>query len=648
MPDARCIENHAFKHEGGEFLGRLFKTYIPPIQEHDLMRQSRSTFTAVAVAALLAACGGSSTNPSISGLAATGAALANAIVTAKCSSGPTVTGMTFSDGSFSLQLTGSQAMPCLVQVSNGAVTLHGFAVDAGRINVTPLTDWVIAKAIGVDDAVAFASFDAGKGAAIKAGLDQAKIYVKTELTALTGGALSGDPLTGLFKIGDADDKLLDGLTAALTGAGKTFDDLRLGAVLGLPLRAAMDRGTLVDPASLLTTMTAVQIDGATLASGLQAISGKAKCDVKLVALNYNTVGVKGEKTNASGVLLLPTGACNAAAGLVAYAKGTDVQKPRTLANPADSETFLLAAIYASQGYAVVATDYLGFAKSAYPYHPYLHADSEASSVIDSIRAARLAAKSNGAALSGKVMVTGYSQGGHSSMAAHRAIERDNGREINLVAGAHLAGPYNLSGSLKLPNAIAGYQFFVPYLVTAWQKAYGNIYSIPSMAFKLPYDSYIDTLLPSPTLNYTTLVTSGKLPGAAGETPNQARDAMFQAAFLTDAQTNANSALFLAAKKNDLLGWSPKSRLLLCGGAGDPTVPPAVHQAVMKADFDSRSLLNVSSVDVDAYVQGVYGIGGKAPADPASTAFATYYGNYHGSYEPPFCHAQAKAVFDLVK
>ena len=74
--------------------------------------------------------------------------------------------------------------------------------------------------------------------------------------------------------------------------------------------------------------------GATLASGLQAISGKAKCDVKLVALNYNTVGVKGEKTNASGVLLLPTGACNAAAGLVAYAKGTDVQKPRTLANPA--------------------------------------------------------------------------------------------------------------------------------------------------------------------------------------------------------------------------------------------------------------------------------------------------------------------------
>ena len=59
---------------------------------------------------------------------------------------------------------------------------------------------------------------------------------------------------------------------------------------------------------------------------------------------------------------------------------------------------------------------------------------------------------------------------------------------------------------------------------------------------------------------------------------------------------------------------------------------------MKADFDSRNLTNVTSVDVDAYVQGTYGA-------VLSAAPATYYGNYHGTYEPPFCHAQAKAVFD---
>lgn len=409
------------------------------------------------------------------------------------------------------------------------------------------------------------------------------------------------------------------------------------------------RGLLLEAPQAITTLTAAQINASTAASGMQPLTGAAQCDVQVVALNYSTVGVNSDQTNASGVLLVPTGACASNSHpLVAYAKGTDVQKPRTLANPSDPETFLLASMYAAQGYAVVATDYLGYAKSNYSYHPYLHADSEASSVIDSIRAARKAAPMVAATLSGKVMLTGYSQGGHSSMAAHRAIERDFPSEINVVAGAHLAGPYNLSGSFKLTNAIAGYQFFVPFLVTAWQKVYGNIYTHVTQAFKAPYSSYIETLLPNPTLNFTTLVTSGALPGGPGVTPDAARDMVFQSAFILDSQTNDNSPLFLAAKKNDLLGWSPRARTLLCGGAGDPTVPPAVHRDVAQADFSSRGLSNVTSVDVDTAIQATFGPGGVAPTDPTTAAFATYYGNYHGSYEPPFCHLQARTLFNTLR
>ncbi|WP_213958222.1 MULTISPECIES: lipase family protein [unclassified Variovorax] len=408
-------------------------------------------------------------------------------------------------------------------------------------------------------------------------------------------------------------------------------------------------GKLVEPQAPVTTLTKAQIDAGTKASGLQALSGPALCDVSVVALNYTTLGAKGEATNASGVLLMPAGSC---AGnivpLVAYAKGTDVQKPRTLANPADPETQLLTAMYAAQGYAVVATDYLGFAKSQYPFHPYLHADSEARSVLDSIRAARTAVTNLQGALSGKIMFTGYSQGGHSSMAAHRSAERDYPFEFNVVAGAHLAGPYNLSGATKLGIAPLGYQFFVPFQVTAYQKIYGDLYAKPSDAFKAPYDSYIEGLLPSATLNYTTLVTSGALPGANGESPAQVRDLMFQPAFLADAQTNSNNTYYLAAKRNDLFGWSPRARTLLCGGAGDPTVPPAVHQIPMKADFDARGVTTVTSVDVDAQIQATYGTNGAAPQDPTSAAFATYYGSYHGTYEPPFCHAAARRLFDALK
>lgn len=419
--------------------------------------------------------------------------------------------------------------------------------------------------------------------------------------------------------------------------------LRLSAVGAAALLAACGgsdsnhNGQLLETPASIVTVTKAQLD----ASGLIALSGAAKCDVQVVPLNYVTPGAKGEASNASGVLLLPTGAgCTGPAPLVAYAKGTDVQKTRTLANPTDSETGLLAAMYAGQGYAVVATDYLGFAKSGYSYHPYLHAASEASSVIDSIRAARNAAKVLNASLSGKVMLTGYSQGGHSSMAAHREIEKSLSGEISVVAGAHLAGPYNMSGSMKLPDAIAGYQFFVPYLVTAWQKIYGNLYSDVKAAFKAPYSDYIETLLPSATLNYTTLVTSGKLPGLS---PNASRDAMFQADFIKDLTSNANNTVVAAAKQNDLLDWAPKARTLLCGGSGDPTVPPAIHQAVAKAGFDKQGLANiVDSVDVNGDIEKHPVYGPLKTSDPA-----TFYGNYHGTYEPPYCHAAARRLFDAV-
>lgn len=409
-----------------------------------------------------------------------------------------------------------------------------------------------------------------------------------------------------------------------------------------------DRGSLVEAPATVTTLTAAQIDAGTAASGLQALSGKARCDVKVVALNYNTVGPAGEETNSSGAMFVPTGACTAAAPLLAYAKGTDSQKPRTLANPQDREAFVLIAMYAAQGYAVVAPDYLGYAKSNFSYHPYLHADSEATTVIDAVRAARNAADTVGVTLSGKVMLTGYSQGGHASMAAQRNGERDLADELNIVAGAHLSGPYNLSGSVKLPVVIAGYQYFVPFLVTAWQKVYGDVYNGASSVFKAPYASYIENLLPNPTQSFTTLTTSGQLPGAAGETPTQARDAMFQPAFITDLANNPNNGVFLAGKKNDLLGWTPRAKVLLCGGAGDPTVPTAIHRDVLRADFAARSVSNVTSVDVDALVQATYGVAGAAPTDPSLPAFAIYYGNYHGAYVPPFCHAQARAFFDTVK
>ena len=417
--------------------------------------------------------------------------------------------------------------------------------------------------------------------------------------------------------------ILAGLTLAACGGS---DDGR-GTSLSSPVTVAM--------------LTTAQLDATTASTGLQALTGKAKCNVTISQINYRTPGARAnEMSNASAAVLVPSGAgCTGPFPLIAYAKGTDVQKPRTLANPQDGETFTLMAFYAAQGYAVVATDYLGYAQSTYPFHPYLHADSEASTVIDSIRATRQLAGALNLNLSGKVMLTGYSQGGHSSMAAHRAIERDNATEFNLVGAAHLAGPYNWSTSLSggINDQIAGGQFFVPFFVTAWQKVYGDTYSNVNNVFNAPYASYIEDLMPNPTLTYTTLITSGKLPGDA---PAVSIAKLFKTSYLSDVATNPKNGTILAAKKQDLLGWNPKAQTTLCGGSGDPTVFFSVHATVAYNDFKSRGLTNVSVVDVDPTIKQVYG--SVLASNPA-----TYYGSYHGTYEPPFCHQVAKALFDQV-
>lgn len=200
------------------------------------MRQIRFTLAALFTSALLAACGGGddappvvAASPTLTGLAATGAAMANATLTAKCVTGAPVTGTANAGGVFTLTLNGGQTAPCMVQATSGSVTLHSFAADLGRINITPLTELVVTKALGTSAAAGFATFDAAKGAAIKAALAPAKAYVTTLITAQAGAAPSGDVLTGVFQVGDADDKLLDKLAAALLAAGKSLDTLRAGA-----------------------------------------------------------------------------------------------------------------------------------------------------------------------------------------------------------------------------------------------------------------------------------------------------------------------------------------------------------------------------------------------------------------------------------
>jgi pimeloyl-ACP methyl ester carboxylesterase len=394
------------------------------------------------------------------------------------------------------------------------------------------------------------------------------------------------------------------------------------------------RGKLIGtPKVIGSTLTAAQLDAV---NDFHELTGKAKCDVTVVQINYQTPGVQpGEMTNASAAVLIPSGSnCPGPFPLIAFSRGTQLEKAYTTADPNNSDTILLMTFFASQGYAVVATDYLGYALSNYPYHPYMHADSEASAIIDAIRAARNAASSLGLALNDKIMVAGYSQGGHAAMAAQRVIERDNADEFNLVAAALLAGPYNVSKALidGVTHPILGEQYFVPFQIISWQKVYGNLYNNASDVFNSPYDSFIEGLLPA--VNYPSDL--GKLPPPA-TAPATARDAIFKPAYLTDLATNQNNSTAIAAKKQDLFGWNPKAPTTLCGGLEDPVVSFSINAQEAYDDFMSRGVspVTLKLVDVDSRIKRMYG----------SKDHQTIIDNYHQNYEPPFSYQVAKELFD---
>lgn len=216
------------------------------------MIRFRSTALCASVLMALTACGGGDADintaapaATLTGLAATGAAIPNADVTARCVAGDPLAGKTDANGVFTLTLSATHTAPCMLEVVNGTSRLYSFATEAGRVNITPATDLVVAHALKGNPADVFARFGKETASDIRSGLDAAKTYVKAQLKAVTGADYATDPIADALVVGDASDKVLDALAKALGDAGKSITDLREGARTGASLTTllAQEPGT---------------------------------------------------------------------------------------------------------------------------------------------------------------------------------------------------------------------------------------------------------------------------------------------------------------------------------------------------------------------------------------------------------------------
>ena len=468
------------------------------------------------------------------------------------------------------------------------------------------------------------------------------------------------------------------LTAAVLTACSGGGDVAPGPAIDL----TSARGTLVanPPVILASFPTATDfknvLNSSASGKGLLQLAGDPKCGITFHYMEYNTVGAVGEATNATGGIMLPTGtdaACTGARPVLLYSHGTTVEKSYNIASPANGEAGLIAAMYAAQGWIVVTSNYVGYDASRSTYHPYLVAEQQSNDMIDALRAARKAFTGIGATDSGKLFLSGYSQGGHVSMATHKAMQTNYASEFKVTASGNMSGPYSLTNTLRTVYAggvNAGATVFTPLILTAWQKAYGNLYTTPSDVYEAAYATGIETLLPG-ALTFNQLFTTGKLPTklfATGAlvtadpnlnalfangigTPNLLKESYRQAVL-----TNPNNPTWIAAAKNDLLSWTPTRPVAMCFGAQDPTVfgSNTGDAATYFAGKGAGALVKVFNLE-DATTVGPTLAGAFAQAKAGAAADPTLgaspaervLGAYHGGLVPPFCNVAVRSYFQGV-
>jgi hypothetical protein len=492
--------------------------------------------------------------------------------------------------------------------------------------------------------------------------------------------------------------------AACGGAGGGFASAGAGPPKPGQLLAAPVQDRLYTTSDLLSMLSGNSDAGRLmlLANFLPA------CSVTVYSLQYETVGGRGEPTTASAALMVPTGlipSCFGPRPLVLYAHGTAVEKSFDIAKLSSSiEGLLMASVFAANGYIVVAPNYAGYDTSTLSYAPYLVADQQAADMTNALAAARSALSDVGAEASGKVFVTGYSQGGYVALATLRAMQAQG---IAVTAAAPMSGPYALSAfadSVFMGEVNGSATANFTMIVDAYQHSYGNVYSSPTDVFEPQYATGIETLFPAST-TAGNLYAQGLLPQnalfsstppapqyasmtpatapaslapvfALGFGPDNLVTNSYRLSYLEDAQAhpdggfpavttdeppaNPGNGLRQDFARNDLRDFDPSVPMLLCAGQNDPEVfyfDTTLMQRYWAAHAPGTpvTVLDVDSAPApgDPYADVQYGFAAaKAAVAAAAVAHGATDGgqdavlsDYHAGLVPPFCLYAVQEFFD---
>lgn len=313
-----------------------------------------------------------------------------------------------------------------------------------------------------------------------------------------------------------------------------------------------------DIVSVTMIATVSKVEAATIL-GAAAIPVIPVYDLKVYRIVYLTPDENGTLINASGALVVPQNLA-ASAPLLSSQHGTTTLKSDVASTPpaaGQPYTNLEALAIGSAGYVGVFPDYIGYGESGNRFHPYLHARTLASAVVDLLRGAKKYCAENAIPLSGKLFLVGYSEGGYATMAAIKEIQEKYAAEITVTAAAPMAGPYDLSTSLA--DTLSSGTYPAPGYIAFALWAYDRVYSLDMSAriFMPVFATSLDSLFDgthdlqreiNPVLP-TDLAT------------------LFLGSFLTAFSGTGEAQLKARIAENNLHHWAPAFpvRLIHCRG-----------------------------------------------------------------------------------
>ncbi len=218
-----------------------------------------------------------------------------------------------------------------------------------------------------------------------------------------------------------------------------------------------ERGTVVDSQEL-TTLTVEQLNAQLAPLGLQARNA-----VKLFRVVYETVtpDQAAKSIQASALVAVP----DVAAPVYPWVL---IQHYTVLGDREAPTVAPFEGLWeASQGFATVVPDNLGYGAATQVYNAYLFARAYQENGLDALRAAR--AFSTKQQLNfGPLFLKGYSEGAYATLALLEKLENENTGEFQVVAAAPIAGPYDVTtfrqallqpqiSSIFLNNLILSYE-----------------------------------------------------------------------------------------------------------------------------------------------------------------------------------------------